>query len=630
MSLPRHAWLSLAILAVALVSSALVWTNGRVDLGLRIAQQDGRVYVTDVTPDGIAAQQYVIPGSQVLQLWPVDGRAIRTGPGIPWPDSEDGMLHPPTEAVEEQAIDWIWVGFEGGGYEGEYALTNQLHRADWEWRLVDSVWAVLTGLLVGAAAWLALHLGAAGAIGRREAVPLGVATALPFAMLPVVYAGTAQGVAAGYLGPALAALVVGLGIARQHPDPAWRRISLAAALVATGVTVIVVGQHMSQTVLASGETAQVVPLIIAIALIPAATVGLAHGGWRERASHLSLGLIPGVAAVTVLGTQWSIGAAALVAALIGWQLLPLERLDGLARRLRGWTGADTTPAVPVVDEPVTRERRDVVAFIVAGAAVLMSASSTDSWPLLAGLGAAVLAGYALRAGFLGSAWTSLAVPVGVAVGVPIMFAGYEPSRSMAILLPTAAALVVGHALAWRHPDVGWRNRHFVAAALVAAFAVFQGSQDWGRGTLVLSSLVPLIPGISLAFGTRAPGDGTMTGRLETLAVALTPGVAMASMVTGAGVLLLIGWFVALVVWRRFTLAPLLGFAQRTQQQLDLAVAAAEQERARLAADLHDDALQELTGLVRRLDESGDAEGADMARGIATRLRGITSDLRLPL
>ena len=166
--------------------------------------------------------------------------------------------------------------------------------------------------------------------------------------------------------------------------------------------------------------------------------------------------------------------------------------------------------------------------------------------------------------------------------------------------------------------------------MIAAFAVFQGAQDWGRGALALSSLVPLIPGISLAFGTRAPGDGTMTGRLETLAVALTPGVAMAEMVTGSGALLLLGWFVALVVWRRFTLAPLVGFVQRTQQQLDLAVAAAEQERARLAADLHDDALQELTGLVRRLDEAGDADGAEMARGIATRLRGITSDLRLPL
>ena len=34
--------------------------------------------------------------------------------------------------------------------------------------------------------------------------------------------------------------------------------------------------------------------------------------------------------------------------------------------------------------------------------------------------------------------------------------------------------------------------------------------------------------------------------------------------------------------------------------------------------------------MRRLDAAGDAESAEMARGVAERLRGITSDLRLPL
>jgi two-component system sensor histidine kinase UhpB len=135
-----------------------------------------------------------------------------------------------------------------------------------------------------------------------------------------------------------------------------------------------------------------------------------------------------------------------------------------------------------------------------------------------------------------------------------------------------------------------------------------------------------------AAGAR-PGQGlASTERLEILAVGLTPAVAMLVIGPwgGAGWFFLVAWLVVLAVWRRFTLAPLLGIAQRTQQQLDLAVQAAEQERARLAADLHDDALQELTGLVRRLDASGDAQGAEMARHVAERLRGITSDLRLPL
>ena len=50
----------------------------------------------------------------------------------------------------------------------------------------------------------------------------------------------------------------------------------------------------------------------------------------------------------------------------------------------------------------------------------------------------------------------------------------------------------------------------------------------------------------------------------------------------------------------------------------------------MAADIHDDALQELTLLVRRLDAAGDAEGADIARGVSDRLRAICGDLRLPI
>jgi signal transduction histidine kinase len=75
---------------------------------------------------------------------------------------------------------------------------------------------------------------------------------------------------------------------------------------------------------------------------------------------------------------------------------------------------------------------------------------------------------------------------------------------------------------------------------------------------------------------------------------------------------------------------LIGFAQRSQLQRDLAVAAAETERARLAADLHDDALQQLTMLVRKLDEGGQTDAADEAREIATKLRSVVGDLRLPI
>jgi signal transduction histidine kinase len=129
---------------------------------------------------------------------------------------------------------------------------------------------------------------------------------------------------------------------------------------------------------------------------------------------------------------------------------------------------------------------------------------------------------------------------------------------------------------------------------------------------------------------QTDASGQTTDRFGTLAVALTPGAAMTVLVSSLSFVPLAAWLVALVAWQRMTVTPLLGLALRTQRQRDLAVAAAEAERARLAADLHDDALQELTNLVRRLDAAGDSEGAELARGVAERLRAICSDLRLPL
>jgi signal transduction histidine kinase len=90
------------------------------------------------------------------------------------------------------------------------------------------------------------------------------------------------------------------------------------------------------------------------------------------------------------------------------------------------------------------------------------------------------------------------------------------------------------------------------------------------------------------------------------------------------------WLVGIALAARFTVRPLARVATRATHQRDLVVAAAEAERARLAADIHDDALQELTLLVRRLESSGDAEGAEIGRTVADKLRAICGDLRLPI
>jgi len=90
------------------------------------------------------------------------------------------------------------------------------------------------------------------------------------------------------------------------------------------------------------------------------------------------------------------------------------------------------------------------------------------------------------------------------------------------------------------------------------------------------------------------------------------------------------WLLGIFVAGRLTVRPLARLATRAQLQRDLVVAATEAERARVAADIHDDALQELTLLVRRLDVAGDAEGAEIARSVSDRLRAICGDLRLPI
>jgi signal transduction histidine kinase len=90
------------------------------------------------------------------------------------------------------------------------------------------------------------------------------------------------------------------------------------------------------------------------------------------------------------------------------------------------------------------------------------------------------------------------------------------------------------------------------------------------------------------------------------------------------------WFAAVLLAGKFTLRPLLQLATRATFQRDVVVAATEAERARIAADIHDDALQDLTMLVRRLDAAGDLENAEAARTVATRLRAICGDLRLPI
>jgi len=205
---------------------------------------------------------------------------------------------------------------------------------------------------------------------------------------------------------------------------------------------------------------------------------------------------------------------------------------------------------------------------------------------------------------------------------------FDGSRSTTLIPVVLAALSVAHLLASRHADPRRRMALFWTSAALAALIAglsFTGSSL----ALVMTGFVALIPGISLA-ARDGSGPSALRAQLETYAVALTPGAAATVLAPQTNGILLVGWLIAIVIWRQFTVNPLVSFAQRSQVQRDLAVAAAETERARLAADLHDDALQQLTMLVRTLDEGGHTSEADEAREVATKLRSVVGDLRLPI
>jgi signal transduction histidine kinase len=215
------------------------------------------------------------------------------------------------------------------------------------------------------------------------------------------------------------------------------------------------------------------------------------------------------------------------------------------------------------------------------------------------------------------------VPMAMLPLAAALFARIEDPQDRGVALAAIATCAIGAAVIGGARAVNPNSSGLdVASAMLAA------------GITVIPGLIaagPIIPG-ALRFAATPGTEVTASGRLlrsTELAIAgMTPAVVL---LTASKALLLFPlWVVAIALAGRFTVRPLARLASRAQLQRDLVVAATEAERARVAADIHDDALQELTLLVRRLDDAGDAEGANIARGVSDRLRAICGDLRLPI
>ena len=264
-----------------------------------------------------------------------------------------------------------------------------------------------------------------------------------------------------------------------------------------------------------------------------------------------------------------------------------------------------------------------------------------------GVALLMLVAWWLASGRAGETLRPLATALAAATAVPFLIQPMEASwapllLALGALLGVLAMVPLAAALVARIDDEHDRRFAGLAAAGCAVGAIviglaIAGSQPWygeGWARWALTGAIPFIPGLAAAGPIRRTSDASMpgaSGRLlasaEYAVVGATPGVALASPQHFFPLAL---WVMAILLAGRFTIRPLARLATRAVLQRDLIVAATEAERARVAADIHDDALQELTLLVHRLDAAGDTEGAEIARTVSDRLRAICGDLRLPI
>ena len=259
----------------------------------------------------------------------------------------------------------------------------------------------------------------------------------------------------------------------------------------------------------------------------------------------------------------------------------------------------------------------------------------------------------------GSPFQEMALPAAVATVTPVLaevvsvYRG-TPGDILApfpwVLMATSAG-VLGVCLASSLPNryrgsatLGVLLLVSVAAALgIIAPLFFDPSGMTPTALSVLATLAlaagTAVPGLlaSVVWHTSATPEGrsaSVVSSLELGVLGLTPAIALLttwnSFASPRALVPLVAWILVVLAAQYFAVRPLARTASVATTQRDIVVAAMEAERSRIAADIHDDALQELTLLGWRLDSAGDGEGAAAAREIADRLRAICGDLRLPI
>jgi signal transduction histidine kinase len=236
------------------------------------------------------------------------------------------------------------------------------------------------------------------------------------------------------------------------------------------------------------------------------------------------------------------------------------------------------------------------------------------------------------------------VPVLVGSGLNTILGASDVASWM---LAAAAAATLGLAIADRLPD----SYRAAASLVVAGLAISAAALGILTPNLPFEPSNPLhlVAVLSLAAATAIPGlvagvlrhalpsvdrgRESVVAALELGVIGITPAIAVITSWNAfdpRSAIPLVVWILGVLAVQYFAVRPLARTATVATTQRDQVVAAMEAERSRIAADIHDDALQELTMLGWKLDATGDKENAASAREVADRLRAILGDLRLPI
>jgi len=218
--------------------------------------------------------------------------------------------------------------------------------------------------------------------------------------------------------------------------------------------------------------------------------------------------------------------------------------------------------------------------------------------------------------------------------------GGEPTLSSAAL---GLAAVLPGAWAARWLRIAWPLRIGVVALPVLVVAVWlvarAAGSTWFEPAEQLRlglSVVGVLMVVTALVGWRDLDLAMLTRPrlIDVVSICTTVALGATLMMLGVPLLVLAAGFVMVVVlypaFRHGTLR-LLDRAFLAEQRERNALAASESERARLARELHDAPLQELAGVIQRLETVPGSEAERRAlREVAAQLRGVTTQLHPPV